>query len=97
MYYYALELYKNAFFSTTTSSNWVLDSACTQYFTGSTSDLKLIKRQSSVKLVKVVNGALVKAIGYRDINYRGVTLKDIQLVLSVSGVKLVLVKALTKD
>ena len=97
MYYYTLELCENAFFSTTTSSNQVLDLACTQHFTGSTSDLKLIKRQSSTKLVQVVNGALVKAISYRDVDYKGVTLKDIQLVLSFSSIKLVLVKALTKD
>ena len=97
MYYCALELCENAFFSTITSSDWVLDLACTQRFTGSTFDLKSIKRQSSTKLVKVVNGALVKAIGYRDIDYRGVTLKDVQLVPSFSGVKLVLVKALTRD
>ena len=97
MYCCALELCENAFFSTTTSSNQVLDLACTQHFTGSTSDLKLIKRQSSTKLVKVLNGALVEAISYRDVNYRGVTLKDVQLVPSFSSVKLVLVKALTKD
>ena len=97
MYYCTLELYENAFFSTTTSSDQVLDLACTQHFTGSTSDLKSIKRQSSTKLVKVVNGTLVKAISYRDVDYRGVTLKDAWLVPSFSIVKLVLVKALTKD
>ena len=51
--------------------------SCTQHFTGSTSDLKSIKRWSSTKLVKVVNGALVEDNGYEEVDNGGVILKDV--------------------